>query len=49
MTRWYHRLPGPTPLRVAIIVMLAAVAAALLLVGYEWLGRLVLDGGGTMG
>lgn len=49
MTRWYHRLPGPTPLRVAIIVVLTAAAAALLLLGYEFLGRLVFDSGGTMG
>ena len=49
MTGWYHRLPGPTALRVAIVVVLAAASAALLLLGYEWLGRLVLDGGGTMG
>lgn len=49
MTRWYRRLPGPTALRVAIVVVLAAAAAALLVVGYEWLGRLVLDSGGTMG
>ena len=49
MTRWYHRLPGPTALRVAIVVMIAAGAAALLLLGYEWLGRVVLDSGGTMG
>jgi hypothetical protein len=49
MTRWSHRLPGPAALRVAIVVVLVAAAAALLLLGYEWLGRAVLDSGGTMG
>ena len=49
MTHWYRRLPGPTALRVAVVVVLAAAAVALLLLGYEWLGRVVLDSGGTMG
>lgn len=49
MTRWYGRLPGPAALRVAIVVVLAAATVALLLLGYEWLGRVVLDSGGTMG
>lgn len=44
-----HRLPGPAALRVAIVVMLAAAVLALLLLGYEWLGRAFLDSGGTMG
>lgn len=49
MTRWYYRLPGPAALRVAVVLVLVAAAAALLLLGYEWVGRLVLDSGGTMG
>lgn len=49
MSRWYRRLPGPTALRVAIVGALVVVVAGLLLLGYEWLGRLVLDSGGTMG
>ena len=49
MTRWFDRLPGPLGVRLAIAVVLAAAAAALLLLGYEWLGRLFLDSGGTMG
>jgi hypothetical protein len=49
MTRWFDRLPGPPAVRLAIVVVLAAAAAALLLLGYEWLGRLFLDSGGTMG
>lgn len=47
--RLYLRLPGPAALRVAIVVVLAAAVLALLLAGYEWLGRAVLDSGGTMG
>ena len=49
MTRRLLRLPGPPALRVAVVVVLALAAAALLLLGYEWLGRVVLDSGGTMG
>jgi len=49
MTRWFDRLPGPLGVRLAIAVVLAAAAAALLILGYEWLGRLILDSGGTMG
>jgi hypothetical protein len=49
MTGWYHRLPGPAALRVAIVVLVAAATIALLLLGYEWLGRVFLDSGGSMG
>lgn len=49
MTGWYHRLPGPAALRVAVVVLAAAALLALLLLGYEWLGRVFLDSGGTMG
>ncbi len=49
MTGWYHRLPGPAALRVAVVVVAAAALLALLLLGYEWLGRVFLDSGGTMG
>jgi hypothetical protein len=49
MRRWYRRLPGPAALRVAILVVAAAAVAALLLLGYEWLGRAFLDSGGTIG
>ncbi|MBN2114072.1 MAG: hypothetical protein JW785_08095 [Acidimicrobiia bacterium] len=49
MTGWFGRLPGPTALRVAIAIVLAVGLAALLLLGYEWLGRAFLDSGGTIG
>jgi hypothetical protein len=49
MRGWYRRLPGPAPLRVAIVVLVVAAALALLLAGYEWLGRAFLDSGGTIG
>jgi len=49
MTGWYRRLPGRTALRVAIVVLVVAAAVALLLLGYEWLGRAFLDSGGTIG
>mgnify|MGYP001766869718 CR=1 FL=1 len=49
MTGWFRRLPGPAPVRVVIVVVAVAAAIAVLLLGYEWLGRLFLDSGGTIG
>lgn len=46
---WYHRLPGPGALRAAIVVVLVTAALAVVLFGYEWLGRAFLDTGGRMG
>jgi hypothetical protein len=46
---WLRRLPGPAWVRAAVVVALAAALAALMLAGYEWLGRAFLDTGGTMG
>ena len=42
-------LPGATPIRVALLVVIAAVATTLLVVFYEWLGTTLLDSGGVMG
>jgi hypothetical protein len=47
MRAWFGRLPGPA--RVAVAALLVAAAAALLLAGYEWLGRAFLDSGGAIG
>lgn len=49
MKRWYRRLPGPAALRIAITVVVVAVVVALLLLAYEFVGRWILDSGGTMG
>jgi len=44
-----RRLPEPLWLRVVLAALLVAAALAMLLAGYEWLGRVFLDDGGTMG
>lgn|GEM_PF-1911383 len=49
MIRAFRRLPGPVWLRVVVAALLVAGALALLLAGYEWLGRVFLDDGGMMG
>lgn len=49
MSRWLNRLPGPAAVRVVLVVAVAAAVLALVLLGYEWLGRAFLDSGGTMG
>jgi len=49
VSRWLNRLPGPAAVRVVLVVAVAAAVLALVLLGYEWLGRAFLDSGGTMG
>lgn len=49
MIGWFGRLPGPTALRMAIVVLAVVLVVALLVLGYEWLGRTFLDSGGTIG
>ena len=45
----YHALPGPTPLRVAITVVILAILLVALHFFYEWVGNTFLDTGGTVG
>lgn len=45
MRRFLDRLPGPTPVRYLIALVLVAVALVLLVVVFEYLGRFLDDGG----
>ena len=47
--RLYLALPGPTPLRVAISVVVLAIFLVTLHFFYEWVGNTFLDTGGTVG
>ena len=47
--RMYRALPGPTPLRVAIAVVVLAILLVALHFFYEWVGNTFLDTGGTVG
>ncbi len=45
MRKLYNRLPGPTPIRVLILLVLAAVVFLLLVPLFEWAGTFLDDGG----
>ena len=47
--RIYRALPGPTPVKVMISILLIAIALVALHFFYEWLGNTFLDTGGTVG
>lgn len=47
--RIYRLLPGPTPLRVAISIVILAIFLVALNFFYEWVGSTYLDTGGTVG
>lgn len=49
ISRLYASLPGPAPLRAALMVLIAAAAAMLLILCYDWLGNTFLDTGGRIG
>lgn len=46
--RFYGALPGPTPVKVFLALVVVAVALTLLVVLFEWAGQF-LDTGGTVG
>lgn len=48
LRRWFLALPGPTPVKVVLAVLIVAVAVVLLGIVFEYLGRL-LDSGGAIG
>lgn len=39
----------PLPAKVAVVLAAAALAAAVLLLAYDWLGTRLLDSGGAVG
>jgi hypothetical protein len=47
--RLYRKLPGPTPVRVVLSVVIVAGALVGLHFFYDWLGTIILDPGGTVG
>jgi hypothetical protein len=46
--RIYQSLPGPSPVRILAMTLIALVLLAILVVFYEWLGTTLLDSGGTI-
>jgi len=49
MKRWFTSLPGPMVVKVIIAVIVIAVALIALFFVYDWIGRTMLDTGGTVG
>lgn len=47
MNRWFAALPGPTPVKVLVAVVVAVVAVVALFFVYDWIGTNLLDSGGT--
>ncbi|MBK5266903.1 MAG: hypothetical protein JJE47_05655 [Acidimicrobiia bacterium] len=45
MRKLYNRLPGPAPIRVLILLVLAAAMFILLIPLFEWAGTFLDDGG----
>lgn len=49
MKRWFEALPGPTPVKAVLAVLIAVVGLIVLLFVYDWIGTTLLDTGGTVG
>ena len=47
MKKLFAALPGPTPMRILLMIVIAAVALTLLGLLFEWAGD-ILDDGGTI-
>jgi len=47
--RFYGMLPGPTPVRILLSIVIIAGVLVGLHFFYNWLGTIVLDTGGTVG
>ncbi|MGD2051696.1 MAG: hypothetical protein PVI35_04385 [Acidimicrobiia bacterium] len=47
--RLYRMLPGPTPLRILLSIVIIAGVLVGLHFFYDWLGAIVFDTGGTVG
>ena len=45
MRKLYERLPGPAPVRLLILVVMAIVIFVLLIPLFEWAGTFLDDGG----
>lgn len=49
MRRWFAALPGPTPMKVMVAIVVAVLALVALFFIYDWIGTNLLDSGGTLG
>ena len=49
MRRWFAALPGPTPMKVLVAIVVAVLALVALFFIYDWIGTNLLDSGGTLG
>ena len=49
MKRAFLALPGPTPVKVLLAVVIVAAALVALFFIYEWMGENLLDSGGGIG
>lgn len=49
MKHWFAALPGPTPVKAVVAVLVAIVALVVLLFVYDWIGTSLLDSGGSIG
>jgi len=47
VNRWFAALPGPTPVKVLVAVVVAVMAVVALFFLYDWIGTNLLDSGGT--
>ncbi|MDK1018664.1 MAG: hypothetical protein QGD89_04600 [Actinomycetota bacterium] len=45
--RMFNALPGPTPVRVVLAVIITVVAFVALMFLYDWMGSNLLDSGGA--
>jgi hypothetical protein len=49
MRRLIAALPGPQPVRYALLVLVAILLLVVLFFVYDWIGTNLLDSGGTIG
>lgn len=48
MKRLFNWLPGPRPVKVVLAVIIVIVALVALFFVYDWMGRTLLDSGGSI-
>jgi hypothetical protein len=48
MKRLFNRLPGPLPLKIILAAIIVIIALVALFFIYDWMGRTLLDSGGSI-
>ena len=48
MKRLFNRLPGPLPVKIILAVIIVIIALVALFFIYDWMGRTLLDSGGSI-